>query len=71
MDGACSMYGGEEKHIQVFGGETRKERNHLEDTGIRTRAVFRGVGPVEWIYLVQCKDKGRVLVNTAMNTWIP
>jgi len=22
MNGACSMYGGEERHIQGFGGET-------------------------------------------------
>ena len=66
----CVMYGGEEKRLQVFGGETRQERNHLEDPGIGTRAVFRGVGAVEWIYLAQCKNKRRALVNTALNTWI-
>jgi len=51
MGGVCSMYGGEEKRVQVHGGETLKERNHFEDPGIETRAVFRGVGAVEWIYL--------------------
>jgi len=48
----------------------KEERNHLEDPGIETRAVFRGVGAMEWIYLAQCKDKRRALVNTSMNTWI-
>jgi hypothetical protein len=28
------MYGGEEKCIQVFGGQARKENSHLEDLGI-------------------------------------
>jgi len=34
MGGACSAYGGEERCIQGFVGETLKERDHLEDSGI-------------------------------------
>jgi len=30
---ACSMYGGEERHIQGFGGGNLRERDHLEDPG--------------------------------------
>lgn len=29
--GACSMYGGQEKHMQGFGGKNVTGRDHLED----------------------------------------
>jgi hypothetical protein len=40
MGGAYSAYGGEEKRIQDFGGETPRERNHLEEPGINGRILL-------------------------------
>jgi len=31
MGGTCSAYGGEERHIQGFGGGNLMERDHLGD----------------------------------------
>jgi len=41
MGGACSTYGGEERFIQGFGGETLRERDHLEDPGVDGRIILR------------------------------
>jgi hypothetical protein len=38
MDGTCSAYGGEERCVQDFGGETR-ERDHWGDPGVDGRIV--------------------------------
>jgi len=34
MGGACSAYGGEERHIQGLGGGNLRERDHLGELGI-------------------------------------
>jgi len=39
MGGACSMYGGEERCMQGFGGENLRERDHLEDPSVDGRKV--------------------------------
>jgi len=39
MGGACSTYGGEERHIQGFGGE-KKEGGHLGDPGLDGRIIL-------------------------------
>jgi len=39
MDGACSSYGGEERRLQVFGGE----RDCLGDPGIDGRIILRWI----------------------------
>jgi hypothetical protein len=49
-----------------------RERNYLEDTGVDGRIIFKCIfvkldGSVEWIYVVQDRDKRRALVNTVMN----
>ena len=42
MGRACSMYGGEDRHIQGFGGETQgKETTHK--TGINGRIILRWI----------------------------
>jgi hypothetical protein len=42
MGRACSMYGGEGRHLQGFGGEGNlRERDHLEDPGIEGRVILR------------------------------
>jgi hypothetical protein len=42
MGGACSAYGGEERHIQGFVGGILKERErvHLEDPGVDGRIIL-------------------------------
>jgi hypothetical protein len=40
--GACSMLGGENRSIQDFGGETLRERDHLEDLGVDGRIILNG-----------------------------
>ena len=40
MGWACSAYGGEERRIQGFGGETCGE-DHLGDPGIDVRIILR------------------------------
>jgi hypothetical protein len=61
LDGACGMYGRQDRCIQGFGGETR-ERNQLEDLGIDGRIILKcmlrkwdGV-TMDWIDLAQDKD---------------
>jgi len=41
MGWACSTYGGQERCVQGFGGETWGERDHLEDPGIDGRILRR------------------------------
>jgi hypothetical protein len=42
MGGACSTYGGEERHVQGFGGELR-ERVHLGDPDVNGRIILSWV----------------------------
>jgi hypothetical protein len=37
------MYGGQERCIQGFGGETLMERDHLEDLGIDWRIILKWI----------------------------
>jgi hypothetical protein len=41
MGGACSSYGGKERFIQNFGGETWVERDHLEHVGIDGMIILK------------------------------
>jgi hypothetical protein len=43
MGGPCRAYGGEEKCIQEFGGETWVERDHLEEVGVDGRIILRWI----------------------------
>jgi len=42
MGGACSAYGGRERRVQAFGGETRRKENHWEDPGIDGGIIWTG-----------------------------
>jgi len=72
MGGACSAYGGEERVIQGFGGETGgKEplwipRRRWEDN-IKMDLQAVGCRGVDWIDLAQDRDRWRVLVTAVMN----
>ena len=69
MGGACGTYRGEEKYIQVFGGET-----WWEDDTERLRRSWKnnikmdlketGWKVVDWIDLAQDRDAWRVFVYT-------
>jgi hypothetical protein len=72
---SCSTYGGEERLIQGFGGDMR-ERDHLGDPDVDGRIILRylqevGCGGMDWIELVQDRDRWRALVNVAMNLGVP
>ena len=41
MGEACSVYGGEERRIQGFGGVNLRERDNLGDPGIDGRIILR------------------------------
>ena len=41
MVGTCSSYGGKERFIQNFGGETWVERDQLEHVGIDGRIILK------------------------------
>jgi len=42
MGGACSMYGGENRRILGFGGETRG-KEHLGDPSVQVRIMLRWI----------------------------
>ena len=43
MGGACSVFVGEERPIQSFGGGDLRERDHLEDPGVDGRTILRWI----------------------------
>jgi hypothetical protein len=63
-----------EVHTGFWWGNLR-EGDYLEDTGIGGRIILRWiyriwdgvVGGMDWIYLVQDRDRWRALVNVVMN----
>jgi len=53
-----------------------RESDHLEDPGVDGRKILRWIfrkwnGGMDWIDLVQVRDRWRTLVNAIMNLWLP
>jgi hypothetical protein len=76
LGGACSMYGGVERHIQGFGGETWGPRSlgrpkHRWKDNIKMGLQEVGHGGVEWIELAQDRDRWQALVNAVVNLQVP
>jgi hypothetical protein len=76
MGGACDMYGGHEKCIQGFGGETRgkeplgRPRPRWEDN-IKVGLQEVGWGGMDCITVAQDRGRWRALVNVAVNLRVP
>jgi hypothetical protein len=76
MGGACGTYGGQEKCIHCFRGETLgkeplgRPKHRWEDD---IKMDFQGVGwcGMDWIALAQNSDKWLAVVKTVMNIHVP
>ena len=73
MGGECSTYGGEERCIQGFGGETWGKKTTWEDPDIDGRIILRNISGIGmWGYgLDLVRDRWWALVNPVMNLQIP
>jgi len=75
LSGSCSTYGGGERRVQGYGGETwgkrplGRTRRRLEDN-IRMDLQEVGIGGVDWIELTQDRDRWQALVSAVMNLGI-
>ena len=52
------------------------ERDNLEDLGVDQRIIIRWIfrkwdNDIDWIDLIQDRDRWRALVNAVMNLWVP
>jgi len=72
MSWTCSAYGGGERLIQGFGGETsgkellgRPRRRWEDDIKMDLQEV--GGGDMDWIELAQDRNRWRALVTAVMN----
>jgi hypothetical protein len=65
---ACSSYGGEERHLQVFGGNLEGKRplgrpRRRWEENIKMDLQEVGCGTMDWIELDQDTDRWRTLVK--------
>ena len=76
MGETCSTYGGEDRCMPSFGGETlRKDttwrlRRRWEDNS-KMGLQEVGCGGMDWIELAQDRDRWRPLVSAEMNLRVP
>jgi hypothetical protein len=69
---ACGTHGRGEKRVHGFGGKTRRKRpvgrpRRIWEDGIKLDLREIGWGVVEWIHLIQDRDRWQALVNAVMN----
>jgi len=78
--GNVARMGGEERRGEVHTGfwwGNLRERDHLEDPGLDGRIILRwifrkwDVGGMDWIELVQDRDRWRAFVNAVMKYRVP
>jgi hypothetical protein len=71
VGGTCGSHGRGKESVQRFGGKP-EGKNHSEDQGVDGRMGSDWIlgtlaGGVDWIQLVQDRDRWQALVNTVMN----
>jgi hypothetical protein len=77
MGGARSTYGERREMYTGFWWRNLRERDHLEDPGVRWKDNIKmdlhkvGCEGKGWIDLALKMDRGRALVNTLMNLRVP
>ena len=76
MGGVCSAYGGGERRIHGFGGETEGRRplgrpNRRWEDKIKMDLQEVGCGVTDWMELAEDADRWRALVNAVMNRRVP
>jgi hypothetical protein len=76
MGGARSAYGGEERCIHGFGGETWGKENAWETRlrwgdNIKIDIQEVGCGGMGWVVLAQGRGRWRALLNMVMNVRVP
>ena len=76
MGEACSTYGREESCIQGFGGkpEGRRPLERLRyrwENNVKMDLHEAGCGDMDWIDLVQDRDRRRALVNAVLHLRVP
>jgi hypothetical protein len=76
MGWACSTCSGRGEAYTEFWWGNLRERDHLGDAGVDGKIILRWIfwkfdmGFLEWIELVQDRDRWRALVNAVMNIWV-
>ena len=73
---AYIAYGGGQRRVQDFGGDTWGKRplgrpRCRWENNIKMDLQEMGCGGMDWIDLVQDKDRWRALVNALMNVKVP
>ena len=71
MDGACSAYGGGERYVRGFGGETWWRTRRRWEDNIKMDLQEVGCGGMDWIELAQRRKRWQALVNAVMNFRVP
>ena len=76
VGGACSMYGGQQRCIQGFGGKPKGKRpigrsRHRWENNIKKVLQEVECEGKDWIDVAHNRDRWRALVNAVMNLRVP